>query len=205
MTRASLLGVAVGISYATDAALLKTCSDRLQSGLMTVFASWQLYAVVIVGAAGLFLCQLAYEAGPRHASPQSRPSTPLASVFIGVLLLLFVLVCGLAVSLVGLARVAASLEPDEKRSGWQDGGMTLPVAFGRRIPSRLSVLALALVGSAAIIWVGRMDRIGQRRSFEPGSAATLVSGLGTMLGMAGTPCRGIQFCIRSRPRFWAPA
>ncbi len=128
--RATLLGISVGITYAANAALLKTCTDRYAGGLGSLLASWQLYAVIVVGAAGLFLCQLAYEAGPLTASqPAMSAVDPLASVIIGVLifderlrrgpftgLIMVGLVLLLAVSIVGLARMAVA-ETDRGAAG----------------------------------------------------------------------------------------
>ncbi|HEX2904822.1 MAG TPA: DMT family transporter [Jatrophihabitans sp.] len=121
VTRAALLGVVVGIVYAADAALLKTATDRLASGLLVLLGSWQLYAVILLGALGLYLSQLAYQAGPLTASqPAISVVDPLLSVVIGVLIfdervrrgpvtgvLLVVLVAVLALSILKLARPEA--------------------------------------------------------------------------------------------------
>ncbi len=83
--RTMSLGVAVGILYAVNAALLKTCTQEYQKGLSTLLTSWAMYAVVIVGVSGILLCQLAYQAGPLVASqPTIAVVDPLASVVIGV-------------------------------------------------------------------------------------------------------------------------
>ncbi len=83
--RTMSLGVAVGILYAINAALLKTCTEKFQNGLPTLLTSWALYAVVVVGVSGILLCQLAYQAGPLVASqPTIAVVDPLASVVIGV-------------------------------------------------------------------------------------------------------------------------
>ncbi|UQX88448.1 DMT family transporter [Jatrophihabitans telluris] len=118
-TGAAALGIAVGIIYASDAALLKACSDRLSRGLGTLLTSWQLPTVIVVGALGLFLCQLAYQAGPLSASQPSIVAVdPLVSVVIGVLIFdehlrrgpwtgaaLAVLVVLLTLAVVNLARL----------------------------------------------------------------------------------------------------
>ena len=47
-------------------------------------AGWQLYALIVVGAIGILLSQLAYRAGPVSASlPAMNSVNPLASVLIG--------------------------------------------------------------------------------------------------------------------------
>jgi hypothetical protein len=117
-TSAALLGVAVGLLYAADAALLKSATGQIGHGAGALFGSWQIYAVVVVGGLGLLLCQLAYQAGPLTASqPTITAVDPLASVAIGVLIFdehlrrgpwtgasLFVLVGVLALAVVQLGR-----------------------------------------------------------------------------------------------------
>jgi drug/metabolite transporter (DMT)-like permease len=83
---AALIGVAVGVVYAASAALLKGLTDRAVHGPWAALASWQLYAVIVVGAIGLFLSQLAFQAGPLTASlPAIATVDPLLSIVVGVL------------------------------------------------------------------------------------------------------------------------
>lgn len=83
--RTTSLGIAVGILYAINAALLKTCTQKFEHGIPTLLTSWTPYAVVVVGVSGILLCQLAYQAGPLVASqPTIAVVDPLASVVIGV-------------------------------------------------------------------------------------------------------------------------
>ena len=83
---AALTGVAVGVVYAATAALLKSLSDIAVLSPLQVFASWQLYAVVALGAVGLLLSQVAFQAGPITASlPATASVDPLLSIVIGVL------------------------------------------------------------------------------------------------------------------------
>jgi hypothetical protein len=82
---AALLGTAVGAIYAADAALLKAVTDIAQHGPLTVLTSWQLYTVLALGAAGLLLNQLAFQAGPLTASlPAIATVDPLLSITVGV-------------------------------------------------------------------------------------------------------------------------
>ena len=82
---AALLGVAVGIIYAATAALLKSAGNIAVRGAGELFESWQLYTVVALGAAGLLLAQLAFQAGPITASlPASATVDPLLSIVVGV-------------------------------------------------------------------------------------------------------------------------
>ncbi len=83
---AALTGVAVGVVYAASAALLKGLTDRAVLGPWATLTSWQLYAVIVVGAIGLFLSQLAFQAGPLTASlPAIATVDPLLSIVVGVL------------------------------------------------------------------------------------------------------------------------
>ncbi len=66
---AALLGVAVGTIYAATAALLKALTGIALHGPVALFTSWQLYAVVVAGAGGLLLNQLAFQAGPVGGQP----------------------------------------------------------------------------------------------------------------------------------------
>ena len=83
---AALLGVAVGITYAAAAALLKAVGDVAVHGPRALLTSWQLYTVLVIGVLGLLLNQLAFQAGPLTASlPAIATVNPLASIAIGVL------------------------------------------------------------------------------------------------------------------------
>jgi hypothetical protein len=83
---AATLGVAVGLTYASTAALIKSCSDvALSQGWIAVLTSWQLPLLVVAGAAGLLLSQLAFQAGPLRASlPAIATVDPLVSIALGV-------------------------------------------------------------------------------------------------------------------------
>ncbi len=81
---ATVLGVAAGIALAGSAALLKVTGDLLGGGITAILASWQLYALLAVGASGFLLTQLAYRAGPMAASlPAINSANPLMSMIIG--------------------------------------------------------------------------------------------------------------------------
>lgn len=68
-SRAALIGLATGVTYAATAALIKAATDVFATGgLLAVLASRQLYAVVVLGTAGLLLAQLAFQAGRLTAS-----------------------------------------------------------------------------------------------------------------------------------------
>ena len=83
---AALMGIAVGVVYAASAALLKALTDQVTHGVWAVLSGWQLYAVIVVGAVGLLLNQLAFQAGPLTASlPAMATVDPLLSIVVGVL------------------------------------------------------------------------------------------------------------------------
>lgn len=83
---AALMGIAVGVVYAASAALLKALTDQVSHGVLAVLTGWQLYAVIAVGAVGLLLNQLAFQAGPLTASlPAIATVDPLLSIVVGVL------------------------------------------------------------------------------------------------------------------------
>lgn len=117
---AALLGTAVGIIYATTAALIKAATNIAARDLTALFASWQLYTVIALGAVGMLLGQLTFQAGPLTASlPATAAVDPLASIVIGVavygeeirnglsadlVLVLLLVVLGTAVVQLGRAR-----------------------------------------------------------------------------------------------------
>ena len=82
---AALLGGAAGIAFAGVAGLVKEVTHQLAQGPGAVVGQWQLYALVLAGATGVALTQLAYRAGPLSASlPAMNCVNPLVSVLIGV-------------------------------------------------------------------------------------------------------------------------
>ena len=83
---AALMGIAVGVVYAASAALLKALTDQVSHGIYAVLTGWQLYAVIVVGAIGLLLNQLAFQAGPLTASlPAMATVDPLLSIVVGIM------------------------------------------------------------------------------------------------------------------------
>ncbi len=87
-TAAALLGAGAGIAFAGAAALIKTATNLLAQGVVALVFGWQLYALIVVGATGMLLSQLAYRSGPVSASlPAMNSVNPLASVLIGVAVL----------------------------------------------------------------------------------------------------------------------
>jgi hypothetical protein len=84
-TAAVALGTATGLAFAATAGLLKETMQILDRGVGAVLSSWSPYAMLGVGAIGLLLNQLAYQAGPlRFSLPVITTVDPIASLVIGV-------------------------------------------------------------------------------------------------------------------------
>ncbi len=76
--------VAAGV-LAVTATLLKACTNLLPHGPVALLVSWQPYALLVSGAAGLLLNQLSFQAGPLAASlPAITVVDPLVAVLLGV-------------------------------------------------------------------------------------------------------------------------
>jgi drug/metabolite transporter (DMT)-like permease len=84
-TRGVVLGLATGVLYAVAAALLKAAAAKLSAGLLTLVTDWNVYALILVGLAGLLLHQNAVQCG-RLAAPLTALTLadPVASVAIAV-------------------------------------------------------------------------------------------------------------------------
>ena len=66
--RASLLAVVVGILGGVLAVLTKVVVGALRHGVVAVVTSWPIYALLVVGAAGIYVQQLSFQAGALQAS-----------------------------------------------------------------------------------------------------------------------------------------
>jgi drug/metabolite transporter (DMT)-like permease len=120
-----LLASAAGIIYGVTAALTKTTAHQLGQGLGRVLGSWELYALVVVGAIGMLLTQSAFQAGPLRASlPALTVVDPIVSILIGITVLhehvdtnpfrLVVAVIGAAVMIGGVIALAPQIAQDEE-------------------------------------------------------------------------------------------
>jgi len=128
---AALLGVAVGTIYAGTAALIKACTNLAADGPAALLTSWQLYALVAAGAIGLFLAQMAFQAGPLAASlPATATADPIVSVVLGVmvyderlrsgvipLVLSLVFIVGMSAAVALLSQVRVAVEATPRGSG----------------------------------------------------------------------------------------
>lgn len=86
--RAALLGCASGVAFGGTATLMKGALDRLASGaLLGILTAWQLYAMIAVGIAAVYLTQNALRSGPLAAAqPAITTSEPFSSIVYGALL-----------------------------------------------------------------------------------------------------------------------
>src|SRR6201995_2217502 len=67
--RAALLGVATGVAWGFEAAVIKEFSSHLGDGLNAILDSWSLYVLVGAGALAMLLASHAMAAGPPAAAP----------------------------------------------------------------------------------------------------------------------------------------
>ncbi len=129
--RAALFASATAIVWAIEAAFIKATTDVIAaSGYRGLFVHWPIYALIIMGIAGLFSEQTTLHVGPLQVSqPLLVIVDPLASVIAGVWLyherlatsvpraplaaVAFVL---MAIGVIILSRTApATMEPSERR------------------------------------------------------------------------------------------
>ncbi len=83
--RAALLGIAAGSTFGLTAALMKGMTKTFSQGLVTLFTSWEIYAMVAAGLLGMFLVQSALNAGGLIAAqPGLTLADPVISVLWGV-------------------------------------------------------------------------------------------------------------------------
>ncbi len=84
--RAVLMSGAAGILYGVTAALTKTSSHFLDKGFVALATSWQPYALLGIGIAGMVIAQSAFQAGSLDASlPTMTVVDPVVSIVIGAL------------------------------------------------------------------------------------------------------------------------
>jgi len=84
--QAAVLAVAAGATFGLTAALIKSVTATFARGLGVLLTSWQLYAMIVAGALGLFLVQSALNAGRLVvAQPGFTLADPIVSILWGVL------------------------------------------------------------------------------------------------------------------------
>jgi drug/metabolite transporter (DMT)-like permease len=121
--RAALLGAAAGVLFALSAALTKSVVDELHLGVRHVIASWEPYALGVVGYVSMTLNQLALNTRALAATIASSTALdPITSVALGLALFdehlhasapqAAVAFAALAVALFGVAVLARAEAPD---------------------------------------------------------------------------------------------
>lgn len=84
--QAAVLGVAAGSGFGLTAALMKGMTTAYGRGIGALFASWELYAMIISGVLAMFLLQSAVNAGRLiSAQPGLTLSDPIVSILWGAL------------------------------------------------------------------------------------------------------------------------
>lgn len=84
--RATMLAGATGLLYGVSAALTKVSAEALGGSVAHLAETWQLYVLLVIGGAGLWLGQAAFAAGPISRSlPLMSALDPVVSVVIGAL------------------------------------------------------------------------------------------------------------------------
>jgi drug/metabolite transporter (DMT)-like permease len=84
--QAAVLSVGAGATFGLTAALMKGMTSAYPRGILAVLSSWQLYGMVAVGIAALFLVQSALNAGRLVAAqPGLTLTDPIVSILWGVL------------------------------------------------------------------------------------------------------------------------
>ncbi|SDI88120.1 hypothetical protein SAMN05444157_0614 [Frankineae bacterium MT45] len=87
-TRSSLLAIAVGFLAGVAALLTKVVVELIQHGPGEVLTSWETYALVVVGLGGVYLQQVAFQAGSlRTSMPIIQVIEPLTASVLGALML----------------------------------------------------------------------------------------------------------------------
>ncbi|MDQ2795673.1 MAG: DMT family transporter [Actinomycetota bacterium] len=116
--RASLLAVGVGVLGGVLSVLTKAVANEVDQGLLHLLTTGEVYGLAVVGIVGIYLQQLAFQAGSIQASlPIMTVLEPFVAVLLGMLLLheqvrasgfklavILVSVVAMAVSTIALAR-----------------------------------------------------------------------------------------------------
>ena len=82
--RALVLGAAAAIGFALVAALTKSVTTLLLRGVGSLFGSWQLYALAVIGLTSFVIMQSAFQSGPFGASQSTLILLgPLLAIVVG--------------------------------------------------------------------------------------------------------------------------
>jgi drug/metabolite transporter (DMT)-like permease len=85
--RALMLGIAAGLLFGFNDALITTVTKTLDDGLSSVLTGWPVYALVVVLVVGTWLQQASYQAGALQASlPAITGLEPVVGMILGLTL-----------------------------------------------------------------------------------------------------------------------
>ena len=85
--RALMLGIAAGIMFGFNDALIKTVTGALDDGVVDVLKGWPVWALVVVLVVGTWLQQASYQAGALQASlPAVTGLEPVIGMILGLTL-----------------------------------------------------------------------------------------------------------------------
>jgi hypothetical protein len=86
--RATLFGLASGMTFGVNAALTKVVVHVLGRDPISVFWHWELYGVAVLSLSGLVMIQSAFQAGPLAAAlPTMEVAEPVVATIVGVVIL----------------------------------------------------------------------------------------------------------------------
>ena len=159
--RAVLLALAAGLADSCSAVVTMAFSHAAGHGVVAIFTSWTVYALIVCGAGNVLLTQTAYQTvQPMITLPIIAAVTPVASVAVGIGLLgetprtgvaggvvagIAVLITSLA--LARLARSAPHPEPHAQRAA-------VPAGAARAAPDDARALADAYGGVRVLAGAG---------------------------------------------------
>jgi len=85
--KAASLGIATGVAWGFEAAVIKEMSSHIDSGLMAILSNWSFAVLIAVGAMAMLLVSHALSAGPLAASqPGFTIADPVVASLLGVFL-----------------------------------------------------------------------------------------------------------------------
>lgn len=86
-TRALMLGIAAGILFGFNDALITTVTKTLDNGVGEVLRNWPVYSLIVVVVVGTYLQQASYQAGALQASlPAIIGLEPVVGIILGLTL-----------------------------------------------------------------------------------------------------------------------
>jgi drug/metabolite transporter (DMT)-like permease len=86
--RATLFGLASGMTFGVNAALTKVVVHQLGQDPISVFWHWELYGLAVLSVSGLIMVQSAFQAGSLAAAlPSMEVAEPVVATIIGLVIL----------------------------------------------------------------------------------------------------------------------